>query len=77
MAKIVKFDYDNEPQTRRKVAKVKCLWKEGQLENDEPCIILSMYNPSAKTASVSQVLHITSEVAEQLIEILQKNLLQQ
>ena len=75
MSKIVQIDHDVIAQTRRKVSDVKCLWKHGELDNGEHCIILSTYNPGAKSGSVNQVLHITADVAEKLIAILSRELL--
>lgn len=75
MSKIVQIQYDNAEQIRRKVSKVHCLYKMGELEDGEPCIILSTFNPHAKSGTVNQVLHITSDVAEKLIEIFNKELL--
>lgn len=75
MSKITQIDYDNTEQIRRKVSKVKCLWKMGELDDGAPCIILSTYNPNAKSGTVNQVLHITPEIAEQLIDIFNKQLL--
>lgn len=75
MSKIVEIGYDTEAQVRRKVSGVKCLWKMGELDNGERCLILSTYNPNAKSGAVNQSLHITPEVAKQLIEIFKKELL--
>ena len=75
MSKIVKIDYDNTDQVRRKVSKVNCVWKMGELDNGEPCLILSTYNPKAKSGAVNQSLHITKDVAKQLIELFDKELL--
>lgn len=75
MSKIVKIDYDNVEQIRRKVSAVNCVWKMGELDDGEPCIILSTYNPQAKSGAVNQVLHITRDIAERLIDIFNKELL--
>lgn len=75
MSKIVSFGRDNTEQVRRKVTDVNCLWKMGELDNGEECLILSTYNPKAKTGSVNQVLHITRDTAEVLIDIFNKELL--
>ncbi|MCH5154621.1 MAG: hypothetical protein J1F71_05360 [Clostridiales bacterium] len=75
MSKIVSIDYDTEVQVRRKVSSVQCLWKHGELDGGEHCIILSTYNPNAKSGAVNQVLHITPEIAEQLIAIFNRELL--
>ena len=75
MSKIVKIGYDNEAQIRRKVSEVACYWKKGELNDGEPCVILSMYNPNAKSGSLSQALHITRDVAVQLIDLFNKELL--
>ena len=75
MSKIVKIGYDNEAQVRRKVAPVNCLWKQGELDDGERCLILSTYNPKAKSGAVNQVLHITADVAKQLIAIFNRELL--
>ena len=74
MSKIVKIEYDTTEQTRRKVSSVHCLWKKGDLDTGEPCVILSTYNPHAKSGSVNQVLHITPEIAKQLIDIFKREL---
>ena len=75
MSKIVKIGYDNEEQVRRKVSGVNCLWKMGELDSGEPCVILSTYNPDAKSGAVNQVLHITADIAQQLIDIFKRELL--
>lgn len=75
MSKITQIDYDNAEQIRRKVSNVNCIWKKGELNDGAPCIILSTYNPHAKSGTVNQVLHITPEIAEQLIDIFNKQLL--
>lgn len=75
MSKIVKFAPDNTEQVRRKVSNVHCLWKMGELDNGEPCVIMSMVNPNAKSGAVSQSLHITSDVAKKLIDIFNRELL--
>ena len=74
MSKIVKIEYDTTEQTRRKVSSVHCLWKKGDLDTGEPCVILSTINPRAKSGSVNQALHITPDVAKELIAILKKEL---
>ena len=75
MAKIVSIDYDTEAQVRRKVTEVNCIWKHGELDNGEHCIILSTYNPNAKTGAVNQVLHITPDIAKELMAIFERELL--
>ncbi|MCH5158623.1 MAG: hypothetical protein J1F33_05450 [Clostridiales bacterium] len=75
MSKIVEIGYDTEVQVRRKVSGVKCLWKMGELDNGERCLILSTYNPAAKSGAVNQSLHITKKVAKQLIELFNRELL--
>lgn len=75
MARIIKFGYDDTEQTRRKVAGVNCYWKKGELDDGQPCVILSMYNPDAQSGSVSQMLHVTRDTAEKLIDIFNKELL--
>ena len=75
MSKIIEIGYDNEAQVRRKVSGVKCLWKMGELDNGEPCLILSTYNPGAKSGAVNQALHITKDVAKQLIDLFNRELL--
>ena len=74
MSKIVKIDVDNEAQIRRKVSSVHCLWKVGELDNGERCVILSTVNPHSKSGAVNQALHITKETARELIEIFKKEL---
>lgn len=74
MSKIVKIEYDNEDQVRRKVTKVNCKWKQGELDDGERCLILSTYNPNAKSGGVNQVLHITPDIAKQLVDIFKKEL---
>lgn len=75
MSKIVQIDYDNAEQVRRKVSNVNCIWKTGELEDGKRCVILSTYNPHAKSGTVNQVLHITPDIAERLIEIFEHELL--
>lgn len=75
MSKIVQIGYDNSEQVRRKVSKVHCLYKTGELDDGQPCVILSTINPNAKSGNVNQSLHITADIAEKLIEIFNKELL--
>ena len=75
MSRIVQIGYDNEEQIRKKVSNVHCLYKTGELDDGQPCVILSTFNPNAKTGNVNQVLHITADVAKKLIEIFNKELL--
>lgn len=75
MSKIVKIGYDNEAQVRRKVSNVHCVWKLGELDDGERCIILSTFNPNAKSGNVNQALHITPRVAQELINIFNRELL--
>ncbi|MCH5162648.1 MAG: hypothetical protein J1G38_04080 [Clostridiales bacterium] len=74
MSKIVKIEHDDVAQIRRKVSKVNCLWKMGELDTGEPCLILSTYNPKSKNGDVSQSLHITAETAKQLIGLFKSEL---
>lgn len=74
MSKIVEFGRDETEQIRRKVSEVSCLWKKGELSDGQPCLILSMYNPHAKSGALSQALHITKDVAVQLIDIFKREL---
>ena len=75
MAKIVQLGHDSASRNRSKVTDVHCLWEEGQLDTGEPCIILRTFNPHAKQGTVNQVLHITPEIAAQLVDILNTKLL--
>lgn len=75
MAKIVEITYNSAEQTRRKVSNVHCIWKTGELEDGTPCVILGTCNPHTKNGTVTQVLHITPDIAKNLIGIFEKELL--
>ena len=75
MARIVQLDHDITSKNRSKVTDVHCLWEMGQLDTGEPCIILRTFNPNAKQGTVNQVLHITPEIAAQLVDIFTTKLL--
>ena len=75
MSKIVKIDKVNSDSSRNvTVAEVNCKYEHGVLPDGTPCVILKTYNPKSQKSSVSQTLHITKEVAMQLIDILKTEL---
>lgn len=48
---------------------VRCIYESARLPDMSPCVVLKTYNPHSKKGQVSQTLHITKDVAKQLIEI--------
>lgn len=75
MSKIVSFKKESSLNSRKhNVVEVNCVYEVTCLTDGSPCVVLKTYNPSSKNAAVSQTLHITKEIAEQLIEILNKEL---
>ncbi len=56
------------------VVDVNCIYETGSLPDGTPCVVIKTYNPNSKKGGISQTLHITKEVATELIDIFNKEL---
>ena len=54
------------------VVNVKCVYEKGFLSNGTSCVVLKTYNPASRNGGISQTLHITRDIALQLIDIFNK-----
>ena len=59
---------------RANIVDVNCVYERGYLEDGTPCVVLKTYNPYSQKAGISQTLHITKEVAEELVTIFKREL---
>ena len=74
MGKIVSIRRENSQSRRSSVVDLECVYETNYLEDGTPCVVFKTYNPNSQSQSKSQTIHVTPEIARQMINILKTEL---
>lgn len=74
MGKIVSIRKEYSQSRRSNVVDLECVYERNYLEDGTPCVVFKTYNPHSQNAGVSQTIHVTKDIAKQMITILKSEL---